>query len=596
MPHTLRAGSTRELDGASQDEIRAAVGRILESRDFTASERRRAFLRFVVEEALAGRAQGLKGAVIAQEVYGRDADFSGKVDPVVRLDAGRLRRDLDSYYVGPGASDPIRISIPKGGYVPLFERQDDGLPAQTPEPRPASARSHTEPAGPTHATPDPGADGGHPKRRILAAIGAAVALAAILVVSWLLQPETPADPLAARGYPRVAIMPFTAVDSSVETRALAAGLGTELGHFLRHFEGLRIYEPFDGSDPGAVAARLSSEPGAVYAVGGQLQTEGARVRVDANLRDLRTGEVVWSDTYDVALAPDALMDLRDAVAGKIATALGQPYGPIGDDLARRSAGVESTNVESYLCVQRSFEHRRNFSLATYGPTLACLEAAVARDPDYSDAWAMLGWMHLDAGRYGFPGAAPMETEYGLALDAVLRSRALAPDSEIALRALASIQHYRGRYDESESLARRAVDLNPYDPDALAELGWRLAARGKFDEGVPLLHEAIDRSVDPPGWYFHLLAIDHLMKGDYAAMRVEAQRAALSGRPIAQALLAIAAGGLGDRETAGAALSRIPPAWDAEAYFRRHGATEDLVAALLGGLETARRLVERPTGP
>jgi hypothetical protein len=82
-----------------------------------------------------------------------------------------------------------------------------------------------------------------------------------------------------------------------------------------------------------------------------------------------------------------------------------------------------------------------------------------------------------------------------------------------------------------------------------------------------------------------------MKGDDAAMLREAERAALTSRPISEALLAIAAGGVGDGRTAGDALSRIPAGWDAEAYFRRHGATDDIVAALMEGLETARQVAD-----
>lgn len=389
-------------------------------------------------------------------------------------------------------------------------------------------------------------------------------------------------------------MPFAAIDSSEEARVLAAGLSIEIVNNLRRFEGLRIYEPPDGSDPGSVADKLHGEPGALYIIHGMVHAEGPWVQIDANLRNMRTDEVIWSDAYNVTLAPGPLMALRDAVAGRIATALGQPYGPIDEDLMRRSSGAEPVSLKSCLCVLKAYEHRRNFSAATYGPTLGCLEAAVAGDPDYNNAWAMLGWLHLDAGRFDYAGTRSIEEEYALALNAAQHAQALAPDSVVALKVLSSIQYYKGNYEESERLARRAFELNPYDPDTLAQVGWRLAMRGKFDEGVALLREAIDRSVNPPAWYFHLIATDYMMKGDYVAMRREAERAALSGRPIAETLLAVAAGGQGDRETARAALSRVPPGWDAAHYARRHGGTEEIITTLMKGLERARRIADDPT--
>ncbi len=599
MSHSVREGAEAAVSAPSDDAVRAALKSILVSTDFTTSQRRREFLRFVVEEALAGRAQGLKGVVIAHEVYGRDGDFSGKSDPVVRLDAGRLRRDLDSYYIGAGASDPVRIAIPKGGYAPLFQLRDElpsGSSADSPKGRPiaAEAPSGSGPISPT--APGPRIRGVRRGPGVVAAIGAIAALVVALAAWLVLERVPPSDPLAARGYPRVVIMPFTAINATEEARILSAGLGIEIVDDLRRFDGLRIYEPPEGSDPTLVAAKLRDQPGEFYLVRGKISAEGGQAQINANLRNSRTDEVIWSDTYSVALAPGPLTELRDRVAGRIATALGQPYGPIGRDLVARSAGAETTSLESYLCVLEAYEHRRSFSSSTFGPTLACLEAAVARDPAYSDAWAMLGWLHLDAGRFDYPGAVPLETEYTLALEAARRAQSLAPDSVLALKALSSIQHYRGRYEESERLARRAVELNPYDPDTLAQLGWRLAMRGRFDQGVPLLQEAISRSVNPPDWYFHLIAADEMMRGDFAAMRQTAERAALSGRPIAETLLAIAAGALGDREAARAALARIPAGWDAESYVRRHGGTDEIVAAVRSGLETTRRLAGEPARP
>jgi hypothetical protein len=80
----------------------------------------------VVEETLAGRADRLHAYPIALEVLGRDANFDPQTDPVVRMEAGRLRRRLERYYLGAGQSDPVRVDIPKGSYVPTFERRERG--------------------------------------------------------------------------------------------------------------------------------------------------------------------------------------------------------------------------------------------------------------------------------------------------------------------------------------------------------------------------------------------------------------------------------------------------------------------------------------
>jgi hypothetical protein len=105
------------LRAPSKDDVQGELERILSSPRFQASEKRRAFLRYIVEETLSGRAERLKGYTIAVTVFGRDETFDSQADPVVRLEARRLRRDLDSYYVEAGSRDAVRISIPKGSYV-----------------------------------------------------------------------------------------------------------------------------------------------------------------------------------------------------------------------------------------------------------------------------------------------------------------------------------------------------------------------------------------------------------------------------------------------------------------------------------------------
>ena len=90
------------------------------SADFDATGREHRFLSYVVEETLAGRGDRIKAYSIAVEVFGRDVSFDPQTDPIVRIEAGHLRRALERYYLTAGQADPILITIPKGGYVPTF--------------------------------------------------------------------------------------------------------------------------------------------------------------------------------------------------------------------------------------------------------------------------------------------------------------------------------------------------------------------------------------------------------------------------------------------------------------------------------------------
>ena len=88
---------------------------------FHQSQRRQRFLEYIVNETLAGRGERLKGYNIALEVFDRPETFDPTVDPLVRIEAARLRDKLREYYETDGQSDPIRIDLPKGSYTPRIE-------------------------------------------------------------------------------------------------------------------------------------------------------------------------------------------------------------------------------------------------------------------------------------------------------------------------------------------------------------------------------------------------------------------------------------------------------------------------------------------
>ena len=101
-------------------DIRAALDRVVASAHLSKSPQLAAFLRFVVAETLAGRAERIKAYTIAADALGRDANFDPQNDPIVRVEAGRLRRALDHYYTDGGSNDPVVIELPRGHYVPVF--------------------------------------------------------------------------------------------------------------------------------------------------------------------------------------------------------------------------------------------------------------------------------------------------------------------------------------------------------------------------------------------------------------------------------------------------------------------------------------------
>jgi Tol biopolymer transport system component len=106
-----------------QHEIVRQLERVLSSSVFRRAERSSAMLKFIVEETLAGRSDGLKEYTLGAEALRRGASFDPRADPVVRAEASRLRTRLDQYYETSGKADPVLLVLPKGSYVPQFTRR-----------------------------------------------------------------------------------------------------------------------------------------------------------------------------------------------------------------------------------------------------------------------------------------------------------------------------------------------------------------------------------------------------------------------------------------------------------------------------------------
>jgi TolB-like protein/tetratricopeptide (TPR) repeat protein len=584
----------REGVGVPPEDVWAELEHIFSSPQFQASERRRAFLRFIVGETLSGRAESLKGFTIALAVFGRDESFDPQADPVVRLEARRLRRDLGSYYVDAGHHDAVRISIPKGSYVPNFEWHNARPLTDSIDQQASEIRDHSTNGGTINS------NSGSKRTffRSLLIIAAIAATLAVGAAGWMLLSGRAQTRLSSLPEPALVVKPFEALGSGEEARYLALGIEQELISNLFRFTGFRLYTSATRADQELSSApvELANRSGVAYIVNGSVRASAKDINVTAQVFNATSGEIIWTKTYARPFDPQALMAVQRDLAGDIATAIGQPYGVVKNHMGGHPMPAAATNMQSYQCVLRAFGYRRGFVRKDFDPVLRCLEQTVQRDPEYSDGWAMLGWLHVDAGRLGYTGDGNRQQEYEKALQATSRAVTLQPDNPLALKALGAAYHYVGRYDESERITRQAAELNPNDPEVLAQLGWRLAVRGKFEEGIPILKRAIERSVNPPSWYFHLIAIELYLKGDYEQLLTVAERSALGDSGFSQLLLAVGNGELGNRGAARRALEKMshyePVARDPEDFLRRHGATDQIIEALATGLRKAQSIASK----
>lgn len=116
------------------DQIREQLNRIMASKEFENSERLNRFLRFTVEALLNGEQDQVKEYSIGKAVFDRNDEYDPRLDPIVRVEARRLRKKLDEYYAAGGIDDPIRIHLPKGSYLASAEAATHLSPPRHVEP------------------------------------------------------------------------------------------------------------------------------------------------------------------------------------------------------------------------------------------------------------------------------------------------------------------------------------------------------------------------------------------------------------------------------------------------------------------------------
>lgn len=574
---------TSTVPDLTEENIRRQLDRVLDNGEFQASARRREMLTYIVEESLAGRDGGIKATTIAMAVFGRGPDFDQQADPVVRLEAGKLRRDLDTYYAEIGRDDPIRISIPKGRYIPKFTAQDVMQPDESP---PIS-----ESAGAGNRTSRP--QTWFNARNGLIAVACAAIVAAVF--AWNARPtrNSPFPPTMDPESVAVLIEHFDARTDNKVVSLVASGPTHEIAAALIRFPDFSVHltheQAASVSEPTPAKKATTRE----FTVIGDVWREDEDLFIRAGLVRSWDDEILWSERFTEGSDGQSITDILDSISSEVASAIGQQYGyAMRDVRAKRLANGNDPSLRGFACVASAQIYRRTYHRDEYQAVRECLEATVVENPDYVRAWAMLAYLRNDAARFGHEKVLSTEAAFELARQAAIRAIDLDPQDTDALQAMSHVQQYAGDIERSIEFARRAVEVNPNDPAALANLAIRYGIAGRFSEGVPLMHRAVDMSIAPPPFYFHLLAADHLIKKEWTEMLAAAERASRDGWSFGQAMLAIAHTELSNKRAAREAYERMaeldpPLAEDPKKWLEGHNMPQVLVEAVLVGLSEAQ---------
>lgn len=463
--------------------------RVLASKPFAQSPRMSRFLRFTVERALRGESALIKEYVLGVEVFDRKGAYDPRVDPIVRVEARRLRSKLNSYYEGEGADDPVIIEFPKGAYVPRFRDR-----------RPAPRKD-----GPRSA----------PLQR------------------------------------SVAVLPFSNLSAEPDTEYFSDGLTEELIHGLTKMEGLMVVAWNSAARLKGQAydlREIGRQLNVATVLVGSVRSSCEQLRVMARLIDTADGRYLWSETYNRKM--EDLFSIQEEISAAIVRTLrikllDRPGAPAirhgaynleaynlflrgrfqsskrtpeglkaGLDYAGQSVAADPSFAPGYVGIADSYILLAEYGLMSPESSIpqarSAAQKALELDPELAEAHASLAlirsindWEWADAERHyrrAFelnPGYATAHhwfssdylTRLGRfkeALEEIDIAEQLDPLSPIIRECRGLTLLVARRYEEAVAEYRRVLEFDQFFYNTYASMGRAYTQMGRYDEAVNML--------------------------------------------------------------------------------------------------------------
>jgi tetratricopeptide (TPR) repeat protein len=572
----MTSAETAASSSPTPDEVRDELTRITASDVFNNSPQLVSFLTFIVEAALNGKSDRLKGYVIAVEVLRRDAQFDPQIDPIVRVEATRLRRALARYYSGAGAGDDVLIEIPLGGYVPAFSRRNPAhLGAAVESGRPIGWRQGLA---------------SMPRSRQVAAavlLAAAAMLAAIslwrgglsrpLVAESLPARNDVAAPLRGNGLPTLLVNRFDVVGTPGPQSLASDALRAKLTDAFSRFDSINI------------TAELPRGQTADYALNGLVEYHAdGSATVGFRLQDMADGVEIWSRSFERIASGQGRATAENALVLELASSLMQPFGIVRSREHNKYLADPGGDPRS-RCLLLTADSFRSFDIAEHEAARSCLERLTSIDKSFADGFSYLAAALNREFIYGFGRNAADPHVLDQALGLARRGIELSPANARAYQVLSTILFSRRETKEAFAAAERAVALNQYDLIILGEYGGRLVTVGQVDRGMKILAQSADYGTVRPSWHHFYLFLGNYVTGNFAEAGFHADQMANDAYPhglVARALTAAHNGDQARQQRALQKLVGLRPAWrdDARGELERLILAQDIVERLARDLE------------
>lgn len=438
----------------SQSEITEQLDRILSYPAFYNSMILSGFLKFVVEEKLAGRGKLLKEYTVGTNVLSKKVGYDPQVDASVRIHAGRLRKALQDYYHGPGRHDSILISIPKGTYIPHFE---------------------------------------------------------------LTAPKTvqfQADFQTAIYKPSLAVLPFHCLGEN-ELDTLADGLCDQICTEFTHFNEISVVSYFSSraiASEGLDSKKAGLLLDAAYLLTGSMQSLENQVRIRVQLIRSNSHQQIWASTYEKEKSELGNFSIQDDIVKHVINQIGGSHGIIFREAAKASPIKHSLDIKVYDAIFWYYYLLNDLNEETFRKGLAVMHNTVQLDPQYALGWAVLGETYVAGFFYGYE----CSTQDPLAESVKCGQKALDidPRCQHAYQTLGLVYLFQHKRNKCLQIIDQWIKLRSNATGIAGGLGFCLICAGEYEPGYKLLSESIQVNPIYQWWFNAGLSIYHFQKKEY----------------------------------------------------------------------------------
>lgn len=504
--------SGRDGAGINRQDIEKTLENILASEQFSGSPILVNFLSYIVTKTLDGEESEVKAYTIAVDALGHGDDFDPQNNAVVRVAAGRMRQALALYDASQSAmSDPVRISLEPGSYVPSFSIRDESLPENEQAPAtpvdidpdidgaPVDAAAEPD-AGPLIPAPVPAARRHAPWIWAIL-LGFGLALLAVYVGAYVFKTHATDNSRVANVNSETPKIAGTETDRALRPTIIATmlvpdgpypawfnpsetanSIGLVMSRFDDYrFDGIKMFEESVGDGRKADYQMLVSA-----------NRRGGTVRVFGRLIRENSGTVIWSaERWFSKPATPAGRNVPDII-GRLFAGVGSPYGVIYADLVR-----DPKPRPALKCIIQGYQYFSTESDEKHAAARNCAEALVEQGTKLPVVHALLTFLYLDEFREGRNrrDRDPVEA----AQRSARRAIELGPRSARAHQAMFAVRKVQGDFKAARKAAEKALRLNPYDTDIMGDYAAWLISVGDNSKGREFITRVEGMLDARPAW-------------------------------------------------------------------------------------------------